>query len=68
LQHAGSVRLRAVERRIRWQDLRSAEEVFMCNAVAGIRSVRSIEGAARGTVRFRQRDAAERLRSLLDTE
>lgn len=68
LQHAGTLSLRTVERRVRWQDLRSAEEMFMCNAVAGIRSVRSIEGAARATVRFRQWDAAERLRSLLDTE
>ncbi len=68
LQHAASLGLRAVERRIRWQDLRSAEEVFMCNAVAGIRSVRSIEGASRGTVRFRRWDSAERLRSLLDTQ
>jgi 4-amino-4-deoxychorismate lyase len=68
LQQAATVSLRAVERRIRWQDLRSAQEVFMCNAVAGIRSVRSIECMGRRTVRFRQREAAESLRSLLDSE
>jgi 4-amino-4-deoxychorismate lyase len=67
LQHAGTLSLRAVERRIRWPDLRSADEVFMCNAVAGIRSVRSIEGVRGGTVGFRRWDSAERLRSLLDT-
>jgi 4-amino-4-deoxychorismate lyase len=66
MRHAGILSLRAVERRIRWQDLRSAEEVFMCNAVAGIRSVRAIEGMPRGTVRFRRWDCAERLRAHLD--
>ncbi|HEY2144902.1 MAG TPA: aminotransferase class IV, partial [Steroidobacteraceae bacterium] len=68
LNNAGAVGLRAVERRIRWSDLRSAEEVFMCNAVAGIRSVRIIEGASAGTLRFRRMDTARQLRSLLDSQ
>jgi 4-amino-4-deoxychorismate lyase len=68
LEHAATLSLRAVERRIRWQDLGSAQEVFMCNAVAGIKSVRSIEGMPQGTFGFRHWDAAECLRSLLDLE
>jgi 4-amino-4-deoxychorismate lyase len=68
LHHAGNLGLRVAERRIRWQDLKSAEEMFMCNAVAGIRSVRSIEGMPRGPATFRRWDAAERLRSLLDRQ
>jgi len=66
LQHAGAHGLRTVERRIRWSDLESAEEVFMCNAVAGIRSVRIIEKARAAALKFRRWDTADRLRSLLD--
>ncbi len=68
LERAGGLRLRAVERRIRWKDLQSAEEVFMSNAVVGIRSVRTIEGARCGNLRFICSDTAARLRSLLDRQ
>ena len=68
LERAGGLRLRAVERRIRWKDLQSAEEVFMSNAVVGIRSVRTIEGARFGNLRFVCSDTAQQLRSLLDRQ
>jgi branched-subunit amino acid aminotransferase/4-amino-4-deoxychorismate lyase len=55
-----------VERRIGWAELKSAEEVFMSNAVVGIRSVRTIEGARSGKLRFGCSDTAQQLRSLLD--
>jgi len=72
LQSAAGLHLRAVECRISWEDLRSAEEVFMSNAVAGIRSVHAIECArsVRGVaeLRFNCSDAAQRLRALLDRQ
>lgn len=43
LESAADLNLRAQERRVRWQDLREAEEVFMCNAVVGLKSVALIE-------------------------
>jgi branched-subunit amino acid aminotransferase/4-amino-4-deoxychorismate lyase len=57
--------LKPVERRIRWQDLREAEEVFMSNAVVGLRSVGSV---LRGTNALRKThfETANRLRMLLD--
>jgi 4-amino-4-deoxychorismate lyase len=66
LANAASLRLRSVERRIRWQDLAGADEVFMSNAVVGIRSVRTIERSAGGTLRFSCEEVAGRLRTLLD--
>ena len=68
LESASGLQLRTVERRIGWHELKSAEEVFMSNAVAGIRSVRSIECARRGRLQFNCSDAAQRLRSLLDVQ
>ena len=43
LETAGDLGVRAVERRIRWKDLRGAEEVFMSNAVVGLVSVAAID-------------------------
>jgi 4-amino-4-deoxychorismate lyase len=65
LETAGDLRLSPVERRIRWQDLSEAEEVFMSNAVVGVRSVETIR---RGTsvLRFSAFATADRLRTLLD--
>jgi 4-amino-4-deoxychorismate lyase len=65
LQAARSVKLEATERRIRWQDLAAAEEVFMSNAVVGLKSVAVIE---RGRVRlkFASFETAARLRKKLD--
>jgi 4-amino-4-deoxychorismate lyase len=68
LANAGSLRLRTVERRIRWEDLQSAEEVFMSNAVVGIRSVRSIEGVRSGRLHYDCSSIAARLRLLLDRQ
>jgi 4-amino-4-deoxychorismate lyase len=65
LETAGDLRLSPVERRIRWQDLSEAEEVFMSNAVVGLRSVGSLQ---RGTSVLRKTsfETADRLRTLLD--
>ncbi|HEY0800472.1 MAG TPA: aminodeoxychorismate lyase [Steroidobacteraceae bacterium] len=68
LQSAGRLRLRAVERRVRWEDLKSSEEIFMSNAVVGLRSVRSIEWRHAATLRFSCSDTAARLRALLETQ
>jgi len=68
LQSAGGLQLRVAERRVRWEDLAHAEEVFMSNAVAGVRSVRSVEWVGADTLRFRASDAANRLRKLLDLQ
>jgi len=38
----------------------------MSNAVVGIRSVRTIEGARLGRLQFKSSDTARELRSLLD--
>jgi 4-amino-4-deoxychorismate lyase len=68
LENAGAVDLRVTVRRVRWEDLKSAEEVFMSNAVIGIRSVRAIERGRRGPLRFSATDTAASLRSLLERE
>jgi 4-amino-4-deoxychorismate lyase len=65
LETAGSLRLRAVERRIRWQDLSAADEVFMSNAVIGLKSVGVIEHGGK-RLRPPAFDTADRLRQLLD--
>jgi 4-amino-4-deoxychorismate lyase len=64
METAAGLRLTAVERRIRWQHLVHAEEVFMTNAVAGVRSVGAIE---RGRERheFSMFETAEELRTRL---
>lgn len=65
LETAGELCLSPVERRIRWQDLSEAEEVFMSNAVVGLRSVGVIE---RGRERLRRSvfETANQLRARLD--
>jgi 4-amino-4-deoxychorismate lyase len=65
IETAGSTGLRTAERAIRWRDLRGAEEVFMSNAVVGLKSVAVIE---RGRERLRPlvSDAANALRARLD--
>jgi 4-amino-4-deoxychorismate lyase len=65
LQSAGEVQLQARERAVRWQDLQAADEIFMTNAVIGIRSVGRIDGGAK-TVKLQQFDASESLRTLLE--
>jgi 4-amino-4-deoxychorismate lyase len=65
LESAGELRLKPLERRLVWKDLRGAEEVFLSNAVVGLRSVGVIE---RGPERLRlcTFETADRLRALLD--
>jgi 4-amino-4-deoxychorismate lyase len=43
LEAAADLGLHAAERRIRWKDLSEADEVFMSNAVIGVKSVGAIE-------------------------
>jgi 4-amino-4-deoxychorismate lyase len=66
LESAASIGLRVEQRRIRCEDLMSAEEVFMSNAVVGIRSVSSIERTPAGTVSVSSVEAAGRFRAQLD--
>jgi 4-amino-4-deoxychorismate lyase len=66
LENAAGVGLRVEERRIRSEDLLSAEEIFMSNAVVGIRSVSAIERTPAGTVRIFRMQAAGQLRARLD--
>jgi 4-amino-4-deoxychorismate lyase len=65
LETARELRLNAVERRIRWRDLSEAEEVFMSNAVVGLRSVGVIE-RGRERLRLSAFETANRLRRRLD--
>jgi 4-amino-4-deoxychorismate lyase len=66
LQTAQQLDLRATERPIRWRDFRRAEEVFMTNALVGVRSVGAISlPRGIGLVRLSEFDAADRLRALL---
>ena len=65
LENAGDIGLRTAERRLNWRDLRGADELFMSNAVVGLKSVGVIE---RGRERLRPGafDAADRLRARLE--
>ena len=65
LETAGELRLDPVEGRIRWRDLSEAEEVFMSNAVVGVRSVGVIE-RGRERLRLSAFETANRLRQRLD--
>jgi 4-amino-4-deoxychorismate lyase len=66
LETAGDLKLRVKERRLGWQELSQAEEVFMCNAVVGIKSVGVIE-QGRLKLRTASCEAANRLRARLDS-
>ena len=66
MQEAAHVGLEVLERRIGWADLRAASEVFVSNAVVGLKSVKSIEWRARDLkIRYAAFDAAGRLRERL---
>jgi 4-amino-4-deoxychorismate lyase len=65
MQAAPRLQLRARQRRVRWTDLTAADEVFLTNAVVGIKSVGSIAGGA-APLHFTEFDAAQRLRGLLE--
>ncbi len=66
LEQAGGLSLRALEGRLRWEDLGEAEEVFMTNAVVGIVSV-AVDSARRGRcVEPSALETARRLRARLE--
>ena len=65
LEAAADLGLRAAEGRIRWRDLSEADEVFMSNAVVGVRSVGAIEHG-RERLRPATFDTADGLRRRLD--
>jgi 4-amino-4-deoxychorismate lyase len=65
LEAAAELSLRAAERRIHWTDLSEAEEVFMSNAVIGVKSVGAIEHG-RKRLRPAAFDTANELRRRLD--
>ncbi len=65
LQAARTLHLESMECRIRWQDLIAAEEVFMSNAVIGLKSVAVIE-RGRERFKFASFETARRLRAKLD--
>jgi 4-amino-4-deoxychorismate lyase len=67
MKNASSTDLRLREREIRWRDIRCADEVFMTNALVGIRSVCSIEGGGKA-VKFERFDASRRFRMLLESQ
>jgi 4-amino-4-deoxychorismate lyase len=64
METAAGLQLTAVQRRIRWRHLADAEEVFMTNAVAGVRSVGAIE-RGRDRLRFSSFETADALRTRL---
>lgn len=65
LEQARMLGLRPVEARLRWKELRAAEEVFMTNAVAGIVSVAVIQHGKQ-RVEFPAMGTAARLRERLE--
>jgi 4-amino-4-deoxychorismate lyase len=67
MQNATALQLQMREREIRRRDIQSADEIFMTNAVVGVRSVRSIEEGG-NAVKFGSFDASRRLRTLLETQ
>lgn len=66
LEQARDLRLHAVERRLRWEDLALAEEVFMSNAVAGVVAVGDIRDR-KDRIRPPEHDTAIRLRARLES-
>jgi len=60
LEQASALQLRAREERIRWEDLSTADEAFVTNAVAGIVPLAAIQNG-RLRIRFAEWDAASRI-------
>jgi 4-amino-4-deoxychorismate lyase len=66
MQEAARIHFEVIERPVTWSDLRAADEVFVSNAVVGLKSVSSIEWRARGRrIDYSNFDAAGRLRERL---
>jgi 4-amino-4-deoxychorismate lyase len=66
LARAADLKLRIAERRIDWRDLSGAEEVFMSNAIVGLKSIAVIEHASR-RLRYTVFETADQLRERLDS-
>ncbi len=66
LARAAGLKLRIAERRIGWRDLSGAEEVFMSNAIVGLKSVAVIERASQ-RLRYTAFETADQLRKRLDS-
>jgi 4-amino-4-deoxychorismate lyase len=65
IANAHRVGLQVRERRVRWSDLKSAEEAFMTNAVAGVVSLTSVtNGRLRAS--FAEMRTARAMQSLLE--
>jgi 4-amino-4-deoxychorismate lyase len=63
IKTAPTLKLRVVVGRVRWADIGSAEEVFMSNAIVGVKSVRSCEWRQqRRSAHFQNFTVAEQLR------
>ncbi|MDP8985944.1 MAG: aminodeoxychorismate lyase [Pseudomonadota bacterium] len=67
LEQAPALQLHARERRLRWEDLSMADEVFMTNAVAGVVPLASIQHG-RLRLRFGAWDTANGLRRALELQ
>jgi 4-amino-4-deoxychorismate lyase len=65
LEQAGRLSLRALEGRLRWEELGAAEEVFMTNAVAGIVPVAVIQHGD-DRIELEHTETARRLREHLE--
>jgi 4-amino-4-deoxychorismate lyase len=65
LEQASGLGLAATEGRLRWDDIKGAEEAFMTNAVVGIVPVAEIQ-YDRATLRLAERHTANELRGLLE--
>ena len=66
MERADSLGLGALEGRIRWTDLRRADEVFLCNAVLGPVSVGEIQDRQE-RIRLREQSTASELRARLES-
>jgi 4-amino-4-deoxychorismate lyase len=67
LQTARELSLRVLERRIQWPELRAADEIFLSNALVGLKSVRRLE-YRRTRLDFDSFNVADRLRTMLELQ
>ena len=65
LEQSGRLSLRALEGRLRWEDLGQAEEVFMTNAVAGIVPVAVIQHG-KDRIELEHMETARRLHARME--
>jgi 4-amino-4-deoxychorismate lyase len=67
LEQASGLKLAVGEGRLRWEDLRGADEVFMTNAVVGIVPIAAIQHG-RATLRLAEQSTANALGGLLEKQ